>query len=69
MLLSALEQRQDVAAELRRVQMDYLAAWRATSDDSRQLELHGDATEAFPLVWAAYQYVGVPPSPTAGWKD
>ena len=59
-LLSALEQRQDVAAELRWMQLDYLAAWRATDGDSGQIELHGDSAEPFPLVWAAYQYVGVP---------
>lgn len=65
-LLSALEQRQNVAAELRRVQLDCLADWRATDEDIGRIELHGDATEPFPLVWAAYQYVGVPPSPTVG---
>lgn len=59
-LLAALESGDDVAAELRGIQLACLAAWREADDGGTPIEPHGDSTIPFPLIWAAYQYVGVP---------
>jgi tetratricopeptide (TPR) repeat protein len=59
-LLSALENEQDVAEALRRVQLERLRDWRGAKCDYSELPILHGATEAFPLVWAAYYYIGRP---------
>lgn len=64
-LLNLLAQRQDVAGGLRDVQLRCLERWRGCSAEHVDGIRH-DAPEAFPLVWAAYHYLGLPPSAGAG---
>jgi hypothetical protein len=60
-LMEALSGAEDIAAALREVQLTRLAEWRSsTSDYSERLVPEG-ASESLPLVWSAYQYVGLPP--------
>ncbi|WP_425558397.1 CHAT domain-containing protein [Kribbella ginsengisoli] len=60
-LADALRSPDSAAASLRKLQLECLAQWRAsthdlTSDRNLPPHLH---SHAFPLVWAAYQVVGV----------
>jgi tetratricopeptide (TPR) repeat protein len=63
-LMQVLQDHPDVAAGLRDAQLRCLTRWRAATCDYADRGPSGDAREALPLVWAAYQCLGVPhPAP------
>jgi tetratricopeptide (TPR) repeat protein len=58
-VLAVLRNAADVAEGLRDTQLQYLARWRSSSADHSDGKLKSSSAEALPLIWAAYQYIGL----------
>ena len=58
-VLSLLTDSEDVARDLRRLQLENLAKWRASTADHSNGRLNGRSREPLPLIWASYQFLGV----------
>ena len=59
-LLQVLITAEDIAGALREIQLRLLERWRSCEADHTTEPVKRSAIEPFPLVWAAYQYIGRP---------
>jgi CHAT domain-containing protein len=57
-ILSLLIGSDDIARDLRRLQLEQLAKWRVSAADHSNGMLVGRSEEPLPLIWASYQFLG-----------